>query len=150
MNKAWALAASIIFPSAAFSAQVVEVHSGDSLTVLSNGRPVTLQLARIDAPELDQPFGDASRRSLEDLCKGKAAEYVIVKSRTKKKREALVTCEDVDASRAQLKRGMAWLVPHPDTDPGYTLIQDFVWRDKVGLWKDPDPVPPWEWKGGKK
>lgn len=136
----------LFFASAwACGAQVIKVESGDTLTLLENGKPVTLRLAEIDAPELDQPYGDASRKSLEDLCKGKDASYESMGKSVGGAQLATVICGDVDASRTQLKRGMAWVQPRLDNDPAFILIQDFVWRDKIGLWADADPVPPWEW-----
>jgi micrococcal nuclease len=129
----------------AYGAQVIEVHSGDTLTVIEKGRPITLRLANVDAPELDQPYGAAARKSLEELCKGKDADYESLDRTAGGPQSASIVCDGIDAGRTQLKRGLAWVRPRKDIDASFTLIQDFVWRDKIGLWADADPVPPWEW-----
>src|SRR5258708_4989878 len=54
-----------------FTGRVVNVHDGDTLTVLVERTQV---LADIDAPELKQAFGKRSRQSLADMCAGKAAD----------------------------------------------------------------------------
>jgi len=33
---------------------------------------------------------------------------------------------------------------------GALLSQDAAQAQKAGLWQDPDPVPPWEWRGEKR
>ncbi len=131
-------------------AQVIEVHSGDTLTLIERGKTIKLRLANVDAPEADQPFGTASRNSLEALCKGREASYQSQGKQVNGELSASVVCDGIDVERAQLKRGLAWVRPLREVDPSFTLIQDFVWRDKTGLWADADPVPPWEWAERKK
>lgn len=146
MGRLFAL---LLLSASAQATQVIEVHSGDSLTVLEQGKPLKLHLADVEAPKLDQPYGLAARRSLENLCKSKNASYQRPPGPKTKVIRAVVLCADVDAGRMQLKRGLAWVRPGPKTDPALTLIQDFVWRDGIGLWADANPVPPWEWTESK-
>ncbi|MGV3742660.1 MAG: thermonuclease family protein [Burkholderiaceae bacterium] len=134
----------------AHGAQVIEVRSGDTLSLTEQGKTVTIRLANVDAPELDQPYGAESRRSLEEMCKGKEASYQPQGASLKGELRAAVICGEIDVGRAQLKRGLAWVRPHPDVDAAFTAIQDFVWREKTGLWADANPVPPWEWAERKR
>jgi endonuclease YncB( thermonuclease family) len=54
------------------SARVVGVHDGDTITALTDDkRQLKVRLHGIDAPELGQPFGQASKRALSDLVFGK-------------------------------------------------------------------------------
>jgi micrococcal nuclease len=140
----------LLVSASAHGAEVIEVHSGDTLTLVEHERTLTIHLASVDAPELDQPYGKESRKSLEELCKGKKASFQRQGTSPKGELRAAVICNGTDAGRAQLKRGLAWVRPHPDVDAAFTAIQDFVWRDKIGLWADADPVPPWEWAERKK
>lgn len=140
----------LVLSASGHAAKVLEVHSGDSLTLQEGSRAIRLTLANVDAPELDQPYGKISRKTLENLCKGKEASYRKQGKSTDGKILASIVCDGTDVERAQLRKGMAWVRPRPDIDAAYTLIQDFVWRDKIGLWADADPVPPWEWSEKKK
>ena len=48
--------------------RVVGVHDGDTVTLLMVGnQQLKIRLAQIDAPELDQAFGQRSKQSLSDM-----------------------------------------------------------------------------------
>ena len=52
-----------------FTARVVGVHDGDTLTALTGDkRELKVRLHGIDAPELGQPFGQASKRGCPNWC----------------------------------------------------------------------------------
>jgi endonuclease YncB( thermonuclease family) len=62
-----------------------------------------------------------------------------------------VTCAGADANAAQLKRGMAWASPK-STKPTSALyeLETYARLRRIGLWRDENPVPPWEFAKGKK
>jgi endonuclease YncB( thermonuclease family) len=37
-----------------------------------------------------------------------------------------------------------------DIETSYQAAQAAAQSDKLGLWQDPDPVPPWQWRKSKK
>ena len=47
--------------------RVIEVNSGDVITIHNLNRPVRVKLLGVDAPELNQAFGDVARKHLADL-----------------------------------------------------------------------------------
>src|SRR6476619_3246584 len=47
--------------------KVIEVNSGDVITIFNLNRPVRVKLMGVDAPEMDQSFGDVARKHLGDL-----------------------------------------------------------------------------------
>ena len=50
------------------TARVVGVHDGDTITALTDDkRQLKVRLHGIDAPELGQPFGQASKRALSSV-----------------------------------------------------------------------------------
>ena len=128
-------------------ARVVSVHDGDTLTVLIERRQVKVRLADIDAPELGQPFGANSKRSLSDLCFGKAA-MLDVRGKDRYKRTiAQVTCAGTDANAEQVRRGLAWTYTrYAKVGSPLHAIQWAARQDHRGLWADPTPVPPWDWR----
>jgi endonuclease YncB( thermonuclease family) len=132
---------------AELSGRVVAVHDGDSLTLEVQGRKVRVRLDGIDAPEPGQRFGKSATRSLANICRGKEA---IVNDRGKDEEGRVVgsvTCGGVDANAEQVKRGMAWVFRTylPLGSPLYELESNARLRG-LGLWRDSDPVPPWEWR----
>jgi micrococcal nuclease len=132
---------------AAFLATVIGISDGDTITVLKeNKQQVKIRLAEIDAPEKRQPFGAKSKQSLSDLCFGKKAE---IKPRVKDRygrTVARVSCEGVDANAEQVNRGMAWVYRQYAKDHNLFILQHEARRFKRGLWSEPSPTPPWEWR----
>jgi micrococcal nuclease len=133
--------------SADFAGRVIHVHDGDSLTMLDKDRKVRLRLAGIDAPELAQPYGWKSLRSLSRLCRGKEATAVERGKDDDGRILASVTCDKADASAEQVKKGLAWVFRTylPLGSPLYELETSARLMQR-GLWKDQEPVPPWEWR----
>lgn len=148
--RALVLFAVISLPVAAFaelSGRVVAVHDGDTLTIVEHGRKVRVRLDGIDAPELAQHYGKSSRSALYRLCRGKSATV----AERGKDEEGLVlgtvTCNGVDANAEQVKQGLAWVFRTylPLGSPLYELETNARLMQR-GLWRDQDPVPPWEWR----
>lgn len=143
-----------VFPNALLaelSGRVVAVHDGDSLTLQAQRNRIRIRLDGIDAPELDQPFGKKARRSLARICAGKEA---TVDDRGKDEQGRIVgsvVCAGVDANAEQVRHGMAWvfLTYLPLGSPLYEL-ESIARLRGLGLWRDSDPVPPWEWRKRKK
>jgi endonuclease YncB( thermonuclease family) len=53
----------------------------------------------------------------------------------------------VDANAEQVRLGMAWVYVRyaPKNSPLYEL-ESAARAQRVGLWAEPTPVPPWEWR----
>ena len=127
--------------------KVVGVSDGDTLTLRVDGSNVRVRLDGIDAPELGQPYGRSARRSLAQICKGKAATAVERGKDDEGRILASVRCGEVDANAEQVRRGMAWVHLRyvPFGSPLYEAETN-ARLQKVGLWRGKQPVPPWEWR----
>jgi endonuclease YncB( thermonuclease family) len=59
-----------------------------------------------------------------------------------------------DVGLAQLDAGLAWWFrkyaheQYPKARIDYEAAEDRAAADRVGLWQDANPVPPWEWRRG--
>ncbi|MBX9877618.1 MAG: thermonuclease family protein [Candidatus Obscuribacterales bacterium] len=68
--------------SDAFYARIVNIHDGDTITVkTTSGEQITVRLAGIDAPELDQPYGMEAKLWLDNWAKGPNREILSVSGR---------------------------------------------------------------------
>jgi micrococcal nuclease len=59
---------------------------------------------------------------------------------------ARVSCGGRDASVAQLQAGMAWAFTKYLTDKSLPVVEASARAERRGLWADPAPVAPWEWR----
>ena len=141
----------VAYPASAdFTGKVIAVADGDTLTVLYGGVQVKVRLTEIDAPEGKQNFGNRSKQSLSDLCFGESA-VLAEKGKDRYGRTlARVTCAGVDANAEQVRRGMAWAYTRYLTDSGIEALEAEARAAERGLWRDHEPVPPWDWRTAKR
>jgi endonuclease YncB( thermonuclease family) len=133
-----------------YGGKVVGVSDGDTLTVLISGRQTKVRLAEIDAPEKRQPFGERSKQSLSDVVYGK---WVKVNQQDLDRYGRVVGrvyIGDLDVNAEQIKRGMAWIYRKYNRDRSLLALEQEARGAKRGLWTDPNPVPPWEYRHGSK
>ncbi len=150
-----ALLFALVVPAAAappktITGKVVSVHDGDTLTFRTDDeQTLKVRLQGIDAPELGQPFGRRSRDELVEVAKGKAA-TLIEHGRDKYGRTlGAVIVAGVDANARQVAAGMAWHYERFDKSPGLARAQADARAARRGLWSDPAPVAPWDWRAAE-
>jgi endonuclease YncB( thermonuclease family) len=132
---------------------VVRVIDGDTIEVLIDHEPVRVRLSAIDAPEIGrgridpgQPFGQASRQSLSELTANHAV--TIHDDGIDQYGQMLGTVYDgpININARQVDRGMAWVDRRSSLDPALMWLEYRAKSAKRGLWADPNPVPPWEYR----
>jgi len=139
-------------PLALLLCLVVGVTDGDTLTARCGTEPpqtLTIRLAEIDAPERGQPFSARSKQHLASLCFRKEAEVRAKTTDRYGRTVARVTCAGTDANAAMVEAGMAWAFTKYVTDPRLPELHANAMARRAGLWADPSPVSPWEWRGRK-
>ncbi|MEW6562600.1 MAG: thermonuclease family protein [Pseudomonadota bacterium] len=129
-----------------FEAEVVAVLDGDTVIVRRDNHPVRIRLADIDAPEKIQPYGDASRRSLEALVLHKRIECETRAVDRYRRTVALLRLEGKSVNAEQLRRGMAWEYSYYHSNRAYRDMQKEARKAQRGLWADDSPIPPWQWR----
>jgi len=137
--------------------KVVGVADGDTITVLGAGnRQTRVRLQGIDAPESRQAFGQVSKRNLSDLIFGR--QVVVEYEKTDRYGRTLgkVLAGGRDVNVEQIRAGLAWHYKHyqdeqtPDDRRIYADAEAEARLAKHGLWADPDPIPPWDFRRGKR
>jgi endonuclease YncB( thermonuclease family) len=163
-----ALLASVAASAADLAGRVVDVTDGDTLTLLdASKKQQKIRLAGIDAPALKQPFGEQAKKNLSDLLNNRQvtvewdkldrSKRIIGKVFFQPELCASPAClEKTDANYQQIAAGMAWLdkptesALSPVDRDRYAAAEKQARAAKRGLWSDPAPVPPWEWRPAKK
>lgn len=133
--------------------RVVGVHDGDTLTVLDASRVQhKIRLMGIDAPELKQAFGRASKQHLSEACFGREV-AVEVRKRDRYGRDlGRVQAQGLDLNLEQIRAGLAWHYrafardQTPEHRKTYAAAEEEARRARRGLWADAEPRPPWDYR----
>lgn len=127
--------------------KVISVHDGDTLRCLdADNRQRKVRLHGIDAPEIGQAFGSRSREQLASLAMGRET---VVDHRGEDRYGRTLARLEVDGrdvNREMVAAGMAWHYVRYDADPSLAEAEREAREAKRGLWADPRPEPPWDWR----
>ena len=136
-------------PKGAFTGKIVKVHDGDTVTVLNrDGSFSTLRLANIDAPEITQDAGTASRDRLRGLIYGRnmAIEPTMGANGVELAQGRTVgTIKDrnnVDYNLGQVESGNALAYRDFLRDPAMLEAEQRAQAARAGLWAHPGGVDP--------
>ena len=128
----------------------VGVHDGDSMTLPiatpEGKRQSKIRMDAIDAPELGQPFSNRSKKTLSDMVFDKQCTVESLGPDRYSRTIGRVSVAGRDVNAAMLEAGMAWHFAKYDTRQSMADRHEAARRAGKGLWADPKPIPPWEWR----
>jgi endonuclease YncB( thermonuclease family) len=137
--------------------RVVSVADGDTITVLDiNKTQHRVRLSGIDAPEKNQAFGEASRKSLSELVANKKVTVIWERQDKYSRKLGKVMLGELDCNLEQLRRGLAWHYKkyeneQPPVDrKSYANAEEVARSKKVGLWGEPAPIAPWDFRSAQR
>ena len=147
----------ILLPSFswAWSGEVVGITDGDTITVLNSKtlKDAKISLYGIDCPEGEQPFSKKAKKFTSKLAYGRVVEVKVMDTDRYGRTVALVAVNRQILNEELLKAGYAWVYYqycHELICHAWADYQFAAKLDKRGLWRDPDPVPPWEFRKKKR
>jgi endonuclease YncB( thermonuclease family) len=157
MLKYFLITATLLYTSIAFSDNlqgwVVGVTDGDTIRVLdASNTQHKIRLAGIDAPEKSQPFGQVSKRSLSDLVYDTEVKIEWTKRDKYGRIVGKVLVNDLDVNLEQVKQGLAWHYKKYQNEQSvedveaYSTAEQNAMDNRLGLWRDKQPIAPWEWR----
>jgi len=144
---------------------IVSVTDGDTVVMQTAQTRARIRLASIDAPELGhdsgltprpgQPYGEAARKFLAGLVQG----HVITARCFERDHYRRHVCDLLldgkagdkqTANRRLVEAGMAWA----NQEAGGKFLRDATLPEaqrqartaRRGLWREPRPVAPWQWR----
>lgn len=144
----------IVLPAIALGWQgmVVGVSDGDTITVMHDGRGEKIRLYGIDTPEKRQAFGKRAKQFTSNVVYGKTVEVETKDKDRYGRTVGIVTLSGQCLNEALIKNGLAWVYRKYCTE---TFCEDWLNLEivarygKIGLWSEPNPIPPWEFRHGK-
>lgn len=139
--------------AARIEAEVVGVTDGDTLIVLDEEKVQhRVRLAGIDAPEKSQPFGS---RAQQVLAKAVYRKTVVVDWHKRDRYGRIVgkvLVDNRDACLDLVATGFAWHYKAyegeqtPEDRHRYATAELAARQQRLGLWADVAPTPPWEFR----
>lgn len=132
---------------------MIRISDGDTIVVLDeNNRQHRVRLTGIDAPEKCQPFYNVSRQHLAHLVFQKKVAISYGKFDRNGRPLGKVFIDGRDINLEQVNAGFAWhFKRYQKEQPAedrvlYAAAEDAARAPRRGLWLDPDPIAPWEWR----
>ena len=137
-----------VAPHVDLAGRVVRVADGDTVTVLDRRNTQhKVRLYGIDSPERDQPYGKAAKNALQRLIDNRPVEVVVVAKDSYGRTVGTLYRDGVNLNEAMVAAGYAWWYQH--FAPNERRLEEAEQRaraQRVGLWAEPRPVAPWDWR----
>lgn len=137
--------------------KVVRVTDGDTIHVaITPYKKEKIRLFGIDAPESTQQYGEQSRSSLAQMLgNGEVTVTYSNKDRygrilgtvySKKSKEIgkMFPNSEGSVNELMVRTGAAWSYDHYSTK--YSALQKVAKKNKLGLWQNPYPEAPWDYR----
>ena len=141
--------------AAELEGRVVGVRDGDTVDVLTAADvQVRVRLAGIDAPEMGQAFGHAAKQALSELAYRQMARVEWSKKDNYGRVVGKLLVRGADVNLQLIQRGLAWHYKAYAGDQSvadrkrYAAAEAVARAQRVGLWREPNPVPPWRFRHG--
>ena len=133
-----------IYEPALLFGQVVRVVDGDTLLVEANQSVSRVRLAKVDAPELSQPYGLEAKNFLAQQVQGKNVELLCRRRDRYGRLVCRLVVEGRDINLLLVRQGLAW------GEGNYYAEMEKAQQKRLGLWQEENPMHPKLWRQKRK
>ena len=134
-----------------FSGPVVSVLDGDTIEVLHNHPAERIRLNGIDCPEKGQAYGKKAKQAASELVFGKDVTLnTFGKDKYGRTIADVLLPDGTNVNHELVKEGRCWWYrKYARKDAVLEGLEKEAREAKRGLWADPPPIPPREWRKRK-
>lgn len=134
-----------------FHGKVVAVADGDTIKVMREGRAERVCLLGIDCPERRQAFGKRAKQFTAAMVMGKDVTVETAgQDRYGRTLGTVVLPDSRNLNHELVKAGLAWCYRYYSSDGSLGDLEAEARGAKRGLWRDPHPTPPWEFRRNRR
>ncbi|MDH7515249.1 MAG: thermonuclease family protein [Bacteroidota bacterium] len=127
--------------------RVVGIRDGDTIELLVDGKTERIRLAGIDCPEKAQPYSVQAKAFTASLCFDSTVLARVCDTDHYGRRVCIVTLGDGRIlNRELVSAGYAWHYRQYSSDPLLDRLEQQARAERRGLWSEPNPIPPWEFR----
>ncbi len=131
----------------------VSVLDGDSLMITGAAGKKEVRLYGIDTPEFDQAFGRQARSCTRGLVLDKKVTVEPFEIDKYGRTVAKVRTAEGCVNELLVARGCAWVYRRycrPGDITAWAALEEKARQQGLGLWSQPGPVPPWDFRSTKR
>lgn len=132
--------------AATWRRRVLSVIDGDTILVADGGKRIKVSLYGVDAPQAGQRFSDEAASYLQKYV-GREVDLQFVTRDSIEDSDLCIVYYGFPINTEMLKAGLAWYYERVPRLPAWKEFQALAQERKSGLWSDPDPIPPWVFRG---
>lgn len=126
--------------------KVIGIVDGDTFDLLNDSNKIyRIRMEGIDAPEKGMPFYQVSKKHLGSLCFGQRVAVKITQAESGNRKIGFTYLSaGTELSHEMIRAGLAWHFVKFNSDRDLAALEREARKEQRGLWKDPNPLPPWE------
>lgn len=130
------------------------VHDGDTVTLRNwEGQLVKIRFYGLDSPELNQPGGPEAKKFLSRLLLGQNISLTILGYDQYDRFLGRLFVGKQAVDEIMIAQGQAWVYPNycrQEFCDSLRKMEQKARRQKLGLWSNPQPIKPWQWRQGQR
>lgn len=132
--------------------KVIGVKDGDTVVVIDSLKnQTTLRLAEVDCPEKAQAFGNKAKEFTSDQVYLKQIKYIVTDTDRYGRSIAKIYYDDNKYLSAEIiKNGFGWQYKQYSTSKLLAKLEQEARQNKRGLWVDPNPIYPSDFRKSKR
>jgi endonuclease YncB( thermonuclease family) len=133
------------------SGKIVKIKDGDTVVLLDEmNNQITLRLAEVDCPESGQPFGKQAKQFTANEVGMKSVTYQVLSKDRYGRKIAKIFYDGKYLSQELIKNGLGWHYKQYSNSIELSKNEINAKKMVLGLWKQKNPTPPWEFRKYKK
>ena len=139
-----------IVAATTIAGKVVKVADGDTITILTpQNKQVKIRLYGVDTPERKQPYSKKAGQFTSSLVAGKDVHVEVYDTDRYGRKVGVVYVGNTNVNQEVVRAGFAWQYRKYCKAPfcsDWLTLEKKAREAKIGLWVDPKPMQPWEWR----